>query len=486
MRADRWFEPRVDFFPFEIDLRSLAAFRICFALVLLVDLAIRASDLGFFYTDDGVLPRADAYRLLNRWAVSLHLLSGSWEAQAGLFLAAAVAHLMLLAGYRTQPAAVLSWVLVVSLHRRNEALLQGGDDLIRCLAFWSMFLPLGSRWSIDRRLHRSDDAEVASSLRSIPGCCILLQIATLYLFSVAMKTGEAWRVSYSAVFAALSVEQLSTELGRQLLHYPGLLRLLTAGVLLLEQLGPLLALSPFYPRACRMAAVVLFMWFHFGLLLTMELGPFPYVCLAAWTLFLPPPFWSAVARSRSALPSAGALRREPVFCERRIVRDFALSLFLLNVMAWNFSMIPGQQLLRYPVELAAALKLVGLDQSWGMFSPYPFNWDGWYEIRGVTRSGRTVNLLPAVAPDRPIPQGRPSPLGAFYPNERWRKYLMLLATPEGAHLRPLYARALVAEWRTKHPEDPLRAIEISYWQELTELRATSPAQKLLLWQQVIE
>ena len=43
---------------FRLDVRSLAVFRIGLALTILLDLAIRAQDLGAHYTDAGVVPRA--------------------------------------------------------------------------------------------------------------------------------------------------------------------------------------------------------------------------------------------------------------------------------------------------------------------------------------------------------------------------------------------------------------------------------------------
>ena len=63
---------------FGVDLRSLALFRIAVALVLLADLAIRATDLVAHYTDAGVLPRATllATARFARYA-PLYLLSGS-------------------------------------------------------------------------------------------------------------------------------------------------------------------------------------------------------------------------------------------------------------------------------------------------------------------------------------------------------------------------------------------------------------------------
>ena len=45
---------------FSLDLRSLAAFRVALALVLLYDLADRSRDLAAHYTEQGVFPVAQA------------------------------------------------------------------------------------------------------------------------------------------------------------------------------------------------------------------------------------------------------------------------------------------------------------------------------------------------------------------------------------------------------------------------------------------
>ena len=55
---------------FGIDTRSLAVLRVALALIILADLAIRASELSAFYTEDGVLPRAllaDQVRARRGW-----------------------------------------------------------------------------------------------------------------------------------------------------------------------------------------------------------------------------------------------------------------------------------------------------------------------------------------------------------------------------------------------------------------------------------
>src|SRR3989344_1633519 len=116
---------------FQIDLRSLAFFRMGLALVILADLAVRASDLRMHYCDEGVLPRVD---LISRifpgspfW--SIHLSNGPAVGQGILFALQAIFAVGLLVGYRTRTMAFLVWLFLVSLHMRNRFILQDGDTL---------------------------------------------------------------------------------------------------------------------------------------------------------------------------------------------------------------------------------------------------------------------------------------------------------------------------------------------------------------------
>src|SRR5436305_8302054 len=81
-----------DFFAklWALDVRSLAVFRIGVALVILFDLAIRASDLEAFYTDFGLLPRSPYIQnFADPWYVSIHMMSRTFFVQACLFVRAA-------------------------------------------------------------------------------------------------------------------------------------------------------------------------------------------------------------------------------------------------------------------------------------------------------------------------------------------------------------------------------------------------------------
>ncbi len=83
---------------FGIDARSLALFRVALALVLLSDLWLRIANLGAFYTDAGVLPRAAQIEIYAGLPAlfSFHLMSGTLGGQGVLLGIQVVAALALL------------------------------------------------------------------------------------------------------------------------------------------------------------------------------------------------------------------------------------------------------------------------------------------------------------------------------------------------------------------------------------------------------
>ena len=281
---------------YSLDLRSLALFRIALAAVILGDLIARARDLTAFYTDWGVLPRA---ALLDRFSpaqrFSIHLISGAPAFQVLLFLIAGVFAIMLLVGARTRLAAFASWLMLVSVQARNPAILQGGDVYLRLLAFLAIFLPLGALYSVDAALDTTPPEEKSArrfTYFSTPGLALMAQVALLYAFAVMLKNSREWHIDHTAVFYALSIQQMSTPLGRFLLHFPKLLAWLTRTTLWHEGSIALLILTPIFAGPARFLAALLIVILHLGLGLSIRLGHFPYIACTAALPLLPTWFWN--------------------------------------------------------------------------------------------------------------------------------------------------------------------------------------------------
>jgi len=276
---------------FSIDLRALGAYRIGLALLIIADLFNRAQALRAHYTDFGVLPRHVALEfVLNKWHISLHMLSGTAIFQSVLFLFALVCALSLLVGYRSRLSMFLTWFLLISLHNRNTLVLQGGDILFGVMCFWALFLPLGARYSVDSALNDSKEPlPVQITSAGTIGC--LVQVFYVYFFAFLLKTGTEWRENFTAVYYTLSLDQFVKPLGKFMLNFPIMLKLLTFFTFVFEGLGGFLLFCPFFTGPIRTLTAFVFIGLQMGFHFTLELGLFPFITSVAMIPFLPPWFW---------------------------------------------------------------------------------------------------------------------------------------------------------------------------------------------------
>ncbi len=289
---------------FGIDRRTMALFRVGLGCVLLGDLATRARHLSALYTDQGMLPRAVFLaECPESWLPSLHLLTGSPPGQVVLFLLATVSALSLLAGYRTRLATVACWVLLYSVRARNPFVLTGSSAVLLQMLLWSIFLPLGMYWSVDRALDTSGRPPPQRVL-SVASFGLMAHIGMIYVFSTYFKAGPAWRTDLTALYYGLNIDSITTPIGIALIPHLRLLKGLTLGVWLLEAAGPIGAFSPLFFGPLRCFVVLCFMALHVGIALCFDIGMFPYTMLVAWTVWIPGWFWDR------AVPARGSRARQ--------------------------------------------------------------------------------------------------------------------------------------------------------------------------------
>lgn len=374
-----------------IDLRSLALFRIASGLLLLVDLAARVPLLEANYTDFGAHPRAAALLYHQPGGLpSLHWLAGSVRVEAALFAVAAVAALLLLVGWRTRIATVLSWFLLSSLHARNELVLDGGDHLLRHLLFWSMFLPLGARWSLDARRRGAPASPIVFSPAS---AALLLQAASVFLVTGLAKTGPEW-MDGTAIRYAIDRRWWTLPFGHWLLAHPWLPELLTPLVRWGEILGPLALFSPVWTAPLRLLAIPGLLGLLAGLGLGLRLNLFPFITGSGLLVFLPAAFWDALGRRSALFARTPDAPRAPLAGWRRGVSALGhaavLALLLLLVIWMNARTLTGA--LAPPPALARIGAALGIEQGWLMYAPSPKHVDVWFEHRGRLANGASVDL----------------------------------------------------------------------------------------------
>ncbi len=502
---------------FALDLRSLAAFRIGLALLIIADLARRSTDLVAHYTDQGILPRAALADTRLSERLSLHLLTGSWEGEAALFAMAAAIAVLLLVGYQTRLVTIVSLVLLISLHNRNPLVLSGADTLLRVILFWAIFLPCGARWSVDS-IRRRPGARVPVTVSNIATMAFVLQVAFLYLFAALLKSGNDWRSDGTAVYYALSLGQLSTPLGEALLRYPDLLTVMTRGILAVELLGPLLLIAPIWTSRLRLVGIVLLGLLHlgFGLLLA-NLGLFPYIDFLALIALIPSVCWdrwatrlagvsrpgrhhvtgralpcpalaasSWVARVRGLRPriaSSWRIGGTPTAPDRvgqlSPLLTVMASCALVHITLANLSTLPGSPY-HMPWLLGGVGRFIGLNQGWTMFAPNVLKDSTWYVARGTLSNGRQVDVYnnrDEVVFDRP-----PS-IAETYPNDHWFRYLESFGNAEMESKRPYFGAYLCRQWNAVHAEaDHVEQVEVIALRQrvLLDDRGLGPRQDVIL------
>ena len=268
---------------FSVDPRSLGLFRIGLGAVMFVDLWIRYQGVDFWYTDEGLLPSGMFRRQSPLFSIFFHV--STHEGAVALMALCAIVYACFTAGLATRLVHALALVCVVSLNSRIYPLENGGNFVLNLLTTWTLFLPLGRRFSVDawlrarrrRKTGKGPPVDLDRPVWSFAVLALLLQFAVIYILNVLHKTGPRWEAG-SAVFYALHDERLVTAVGVWLRELPyAILKALSHGTLWVEAAAGLLILCPIFARHVRLAAVVLLPTLHFGFGLCLELGVFAYV-----------------------------------------------------------------------------------------------------------------------------------------------------------------------------------------------------------------
>jgi predicted DCC family thiol-disulfide oxidoreductase YuxK len=313
-----------------IDLRTLAFVRFLTGIVIIIDLISRSQDLVAHYTDLGVIPRSMLLSGTNQWTFSAHVMGGSVEFMAFMFVLAGLFAFLLSMGYRTRLMTVLSWVMVMSIQNRNPLICYGGDSVLRMLLFWGMFVPWGAKYSIDSiryGFNRLTD-HLPTKVFTIGTVGMTLQVLYIYLFTALFKNGPEWHSEGTAVYFAIAIDELASRFNYLLRALPmDVLKGMTWSVLAWEWIGPLIVAWPHWK--VRIIGLMGFFMLQLGFYTFMELGLFPVFSTLAILIFIPSEVWDRLeqrlvtARMRSLRiyydPECG-------FCQRMVI---AINRFLL-------------------------------------------------------------------------------------------------------------------------------------------------------------
>jgi len=296
----------------QIDPRSLALGRIGLGLALLWDLLRRVPRLRDFYSNLGLIPNHTVlWRPPFPRIFSVFFMASLPEESALWFGFAFVCFFCLLIGYRTRLAQALSFVMATSLHNRILVAENWGSVALAVLMAWTLFLPLGRRFSVDavRASLRGRPDETPEQLAagvppadlrattSLAALGLLLQIGVIYWFNFAHKTGQTWHDG-TAIHYVLQQERIVTRVGLLVReHLPfAVTRFLTEATLLIEASVPFLVLTPIFWRWSRFVAALLLLGLHGSIALLVNLGIFSGAMCAFVPFLLTDAQWALAGR----------------------------------------------------------------------------------------------------------------------------------------------------------------------------------------------
>ncbi|MGE0321273.1 MAG: HTTM domain-containing protein [Polyangiaceae bacterium] len=304
-----------------VDPRSLGLFRWLLGTLLLVDLLRRYPDLVDHFTNEGWLPNHFAlFRPMSNhlWSI-YHAFSTPGEVKVLFWIHVAV-YFCLWIGWRTRLMHVLSALLLCSISSRSILMENGGYVVLILLTVWSMFLPLGRRFSVDSLLaslrQRRESSVEALNDRTSPrldtrpvvnlaATALLFQWAVIYYFNAVHKNGPPWKDG-TAVYYFLQQDRMISPFGGWIRHHLPLwaIKGMSWSALAIEFVLPALILTPIFFRRARLLAWALILALHLGIDSMVQLGPFSWAMMAMMSIFVHADFWSSLAARQRKKRSA--------------------------------------------------------------------------------------------------------------------------------------------------------------------------------------
>ena len=279
----------------------------------MADLLRRWAVATDFYTNDGVLPNHfSLFRPLGRDVFSIyHAFSTRGEVDVA-FALTLIVFLTFTVGYRTRLFHLLSLLCITSLNARNLLVENGGTVVMNLLCFWTAFMPLGRRVSVDALIaslretpeqsaadlnqRSAAPSEQRQAFYSLVVFALMLQWSAIYFFNTVHKSGVGWR-NGSAIHWFLYQDRIVTWFGilvRE--HAPyWLLQGLTYSTLVVEGILSFALLVPVHQVWLRRVVFVLALGLHGSIAAFSRLGPFSYAMTVFFIWRLSPEDWTWLA-----------------------------------------------------------------------------------------------------------------------------------------------------------------------------------------------
>ena len=264
---------------------SIALFRILYAMLVIITLALLRPDWFNWCGTDAWLSLSTALKLepgprLNLFSIIPQ--SNAWV--EALFWVALGSAVLLTLGLFTRLNSILVFICLTSIQQRNLYITHGGDTFLRLAGFFLIFAPAGAALSLDRliRIRRGKES------RSIQPCSpwaqrmIQLQLSFMYLVAFLAKIKGAPWLQGTALFYIYHIDEFRRFPLPSWFFNPIVLKLGSWLALALEfSLGVLIWVKEF-----RYVLLALGMLFHLWLEYSLNIPLFQWDILSAYVLFI--------------------------------------------------------------------------------------------------------------------------------------------------------------------------------------------------------
>ena len=217
----------------------------------------------------------------------------------------------------------------------------------------------------------------------------------MYVFSYHLKNGIHWKTG-DALYYALSLETFSSSISIYLLKFPRVLKLASKVTIWMEGYAFYFVFVPFKTNFLRIFVIFLFVFFHLGIAVSMNVGLFPYTCISAFIPLIPSSFidyligkyqnsffYSKFRFFINFLKTKTIFLYKKKFKTKNLKRcfpnqktqDLICVFFICYVFTWNLGTVTENGV---PKSLHFIGDWLSINQMWNMFSPHPPTFDTWF------------------------------------------------------------------------------------------------------------
>jgi len=275
-------------------------FRLGAGLTILTQYLTTYYQRHLLYGPDGVVPYAwFLQHVYQHGSFSLYALDQSALVFEVIFHLSIGVTILWVIGWQTRLMTLLTWIALWSLHERNPALWDGGDNLIQIVLIYALFADLGRMYALDAGAGWRGAAagpalrRVRELLHMAAVLAVGLQLCLVYgTAGLAKVPGALWQNGTALYYIVRAGEFAWAGYGAPLLQHGGLVTLLTYGTLAFQLSFPFLFwLHPTTRRLALLGGIC----FHLGVGAVLGLTTFAAFLISIELMLIPDRDYAAVS-----------------------------------------------------------------------------------------------------------------------------------------------------------------------------------------------